>query len=110
MFVPGYVSDPDVVASIADVVARAHTLTGVQWRVVVGSTDAHTRSEIDRRLTPEGREVTDFAGHQSEEDLLAEFARAFIVVRPVGEGSGQLPGGQRASGLGGFQGVSLPDR
>lgn len=88
VFVPGYVSDPDVVASIADVIARRATVDGLRWRIVVGSTDGHTRSEIERRLTPGGREVTDFAGHQSEEDLFAEFARAFIVVRPVGEARG----------------------
>ena len=83
VFVPGYVSDPDVVASVADVVARRAPVGGVSWRLVVGSTDAHTRREIERRLTPEAHEVTHFAGHQSEEELLAEFARAFIVVRPV---------------------------
>jgi len=55
VFVPGYVSDPDVVASIADVVARRAHVEGVRWRIVVGSTDEHTRSEIERRLTPEGR-------------------------------------------------------
>ncbi len=85
VFVPGYVSEPAVVASLADVVHREADRTSAEWRLVVGSTDPQTREEIERLLTADSRRVVEFTGHEDEEGLLRQFDRAFLVVRPVGE-------------------------
>ena len=45
VFVPGYVSEPAVVAAVADVVHREADRTSAEWRLVVGSTDPQTREK-----------------------------------------------------------------
>jgi hypothetical protein len=84
VFVPGYVSDADTVVALVAEVARHAAASGVPWRVAVGSTDPHTQSEVEGRLGPSERAIVGFTGHLDEDRLLAEFDRAFVVVRAVG--------------------------
>ncbi len=73
VFLPGPVADASEVLAIADVTSRSG------WRLMVGSCSQALRRQLEEALGD--RSDVEFTGYQGEDDLLATFATASIVVR-----------------------------